>query len=632
MKRTLLSTLIISLLILCLSVAGCGANEPEESTPIEEEPTEVIEDITEIAVEEAEAFDVNDTEILKTIKGGNIGDLFAGSDRNEFAAVLREAASKEITSEEAEALGFKRGLQGGRKIMAADVWYTEFWLNEPAGVSDYAMRVFCLPESKVVGVTIRKPEEDLWTSTGDEVRTVFLNDIKLYEYVRNIRSYDAVIDQEAFDKYGKAAQEAVEETIDRYEMFYDGSIAFDLERFVKIWEGKIGKTDCLIYKYDYSINADINKLNIGNIYFDSNERIQGKGQSGLLGCVVVKLEDGKEIETRAFIGEDPIPPGKGEAVFDEALASKELKKYLGIKEEQGMESAIKKLMLEKKTSEIRVSYSTSKKALPIGASKIGGCPSVPDGFSWPYYEYEDEDTGDTVNKPLSFLMQFDLNELSKFEEASDLPKSGTLAFFYELESMKWGFDPKDKGCARVFYFKEGEKLHSAELPEDLEEEYVIPEQAIKMKSHASLPSYEELTISEDWEALVEKYPDAEFIDIYDDYYEIARKAGYDFEEDEMGEITKLFGWPNVIQNPMEEECEAVTKGYYTGDLWPEELNDDQDFQKEAKEWKLLLQVGTIETDEDEFMWGDCGHLYFWIKDADLKAANFDNCWLILQCG
>ena len=36
-----------------------------------------------------------------------------------------------------------------------------------------------------------------------------------------------------------------------------------------------------------------------------------------------------------------------------------------------------------------------------------------------------------------------------------------------------------------------------------------------------------------WEALLEKKPDAEFIDIYDDYYEIAKKAGYDFEEEFM---------------------------------------------------------------------------------------------------
>ncbi|MGN0700170.1 MAG: DUF1963 domain-containing protein [Oscillospiraceae bacterium] len=32
------------------------------------------------------------------------------------------------------------------------------------------------------------------------------------------------------------------------------------------------------------------------------------------------------------------------------------------------------------------------------------------------------------------------------------------------------------------------------------------------------------------------------------------------------------------------------------------------------------------------MFGDCGHIYFWIRKADLAARNFDNVWLILQCG
>src|SRR5690606_39902440 len=33
-----------------------------------------------------------------------------------------------------------------------------------------------------------------------------------------------------------------------------------------------------------------------------------------------------------------------------------------------------------------------------------------------------------------------------------LRRTGTLAFFYDLESMKWGFDPADRGCSHVAYF------------------------------------------------------------------------------------------------------------------------------------------------------------------------------------
>lgn len=31
------------------------------------------------------------------------------------------------------------------------------------------------------------------------------------------------------------------------------------------------------------------------------------------------------------------------------------------------------------------------------------------------------------------------------------------------------------------------------------------------------------------------------------------------------------------------------------------------------------------------MWGDCGRVYFWIQQDDLKKRKFGNVWLILQC-
>ncbi|MBT9779516.1 DUF1963 domain-containing protein [Clostridium sp. MCC353] len=42
-------------------------------------------------------------------------------------------------------------------------------------------------------------------------------------------------------------------------------------------------------------------------------------------------------------------------------------------------------------------------------------------------------------------------------------------------------------------------------------------------------------------------------------------------------------------------------------------------------------MGTIESDDMEYMFGDCGHIYFWIRKQDLKDQMFDNIWLILQC-
>ncbi len=45
----------------------------------------------------------------------------------------------------------------------------------------------------------------------------------------------------------------------------------------------------------------------------------------------------------------------------------------------------------------------------------------------------------------------------------------------------------------------------------------------------------------------------------------------------------------------------------------------------------LLQMYTVEQVEFELMFGDCGHIYFYITKEDLAARRFDLICLILQC-
>ena len=48
-------------------------------------------------------------------------------------------------------------------------------------------------------------------------------------------------------------------------------------------------------------------------------------------------------------------------------------------------------------------------------------------------------------------------------------------------------------------------------------------------------------------------------------------------------------------------------------------------------WLLLFQLDTVECGGFELMFGDCGHIYFYITKEDLAACRFDRIWLILQC-
>ena len=108
--------------------------------------------------------------------------------------------------------------------------------------------------------------------------------------------------------------------------------------------------------------------------------------------------------------------------------------------------------------------------MQLGATRFGGQPDVPSDFIWPTYMGESYDHV-VKKRPLSFLAQFNCADFAKYDIEHLLPDHGLLSFFYELDSMCWGFDPKDKGCARVYWFEDISSLSAAEFPADMEEDF-----------------------------------------------------------------------------------------------------------------------------------------------------------------
>ena len=99
------------------------------------------------------------------------------------------------------------------------------------------------------------------------------------------------------------------------------------------------------------------------------------------------------------------------------------------------------------------------------------------------------------------------------------------------------------------------------------------------------------------------------------------------------ERSQLLGWPDVIQYSMFDECDLVSQGYYLGNGLkgvPKAVYEHAK-QTARDRWILLFQLDTVETDDFELMFGDCGHIYFYITKEDLAARRFDRVWLILQC-
>lgn len=257
----------------------------------------------------------------------------------------------------------------------------------------------------------------------------------------------------------------------------------------------------------------------------------------------------------------------------------------------------------------------------VGSSHFGGAPDVPDNFIWPVFETDTFDDETVKPRPLSFIAQFNCQELAAYDTEGLLPKTGVLSFFYETYSQRWGFDPKDNGCARVYWFKDVKELSKGTFPEALEDYLRFPAIGIGFEAKRSLPQYEDFAsafLSQ--EEYVKSWDD--FDKVIEQYYGIPEEA-----------CSKLLGWADILQNSMTCECELVSRGYYLGDTYKDIPKEEISYAEKHSydEWRLLFQLDSVENDDFELMFGDCGSIYFYIRKEDLLAGNYDRVWLILQC-
>jgi uncharacterized protein YwqG len=256
--------------------------------------------------------------------------------------------------------------------------------------------------------------------------------------------------------------------------------------------------------------------------------------------------------------------------------------------------------------------------IEIGDSRIGGIPDVPPGFEWPRWVPAEERNNKFAEPwrpdapaPLGFIAQIDLSALPSID--GTFPNAGWLYFFYDRFCEPWGYDPADRGCCRVVYANcERSILLRTKVPPDADPQHTAEPCLVE--------SWPELTLPED-------FPDAEYgTPAYDAYHtlceELTKGGGHTHH--------RLLGHPQIIQNPMELECQLASNGVYCGDPSGYQHAKAEVLTAGAENWRLLLQ---IDTDEEGpgWMWGDVGRIYFWIKKQDLATLRFDDVWLIFQC-
>ena len=275
---------------------------------------------------------------------------------------------------------------------------------------------------------------------------------------------------------------------------------------------------------------------------------------------------------------------------------------------------------------IKLDFGADPEPGEAGQSRLGGRPDVPRDFEWPRFQDKDDDSAD-ANRPLTFLAQVNLADATRYDTEGLLPTAGALSFFYEMETQEWGFDPRDRRSARVFFFEDPATLRPASVPDDLDD-WFPDGQAISYRNMVDLPAWLGFTELPEEVRRTNPLP-VPLTDIeWEDYDAMREEYGAPSEGDD-AVTTKLLGHPDVVQNPMEAECEMVTRGMADGAEGEEisqELRDD--IEKASRDWTLLFQMGT----DSGLEFGDVGHINYWIKKQDLARRDFDKAWLILQCG
>lgn len=245
----------------------------------------------------------------------------------------------------------------------------------------------------------------------------------------------------------------------------------------------------------------------------------------------------------------------------------------------------------------------------LGASRFGGWPDLQKGADWPMAD----------GRPMAFLAQVNLEEAHAAQPELKLPGDGLLSFFL--------------GCIDDTYTKDGDsrERYMADIAQDRPAGAEPGYKVIYTPAAAKLErlEYEDGTLPELADPAVLKLkpggkplPDEQStaqealpLTAFEraDYIEMVSQLQSD------NQYHQLMGYPSLIQfTPPELYCEAGSFDF-PSDPDSEEYRA---FAEKAAEWTMLLQLYSDPT--PDFLWGDGGKFYFYIRRSDLAKQNFDD--------
>ncbi|MHB8624875.1 MAG: YwqG family protein [Aggregatilineales bacterium] len=258
--------------------------------------------------------------------------------------------------------------------------------------------------------------------------------------------------------------------------------------------------------------------------------------------------------------------------------------------------------------------------IPVGVSKLGGSPDVPEGFVWPKWN----------EKPLTFIGQFRLSEVTRFDIEHMLPPTGILSFFYAADEQTWGA-PDQRGSWKVLYTEnESTPLQRVSHPiapgGDRPVRSLSP-CSVEFSQIVTLPVIDETPDQDDYvlfshgQAQSIKIP-KDKIDQYGDLrFEIGKA---------IAPLHQLLGNPDQVQGDIRYECQFKSSNIEPGSIQPDDPRRAA-LEQGVKDWRLLLQIVSDDAaDGLGIVWGDIGTVYYCMKNDALQRRDFEGCCLTMQ--
>ncbi len=293
-------------------------------------------------------------------------------------------------------------------------------------------------------------------------------------------------------------------------------------------------------------------------------------------------------------------------------------------------------------------------AIP-GCSYIGGSPCLPTGFKWPTLHN---------GTPLSPIAQIQMSDLVSLLSPDNgflpelLPATGQLNFFIDMLKMSDGRRHDDTQAWRVIYTSP-EQLAEATphsiipVPSSVEEAELenikqMWDRLAKTKRSRGPAWLEEMGPAQlpkltlpccplrfQLELTVPAFRSIELLplELDDDEFEPFEELKQQLATYSKGSVHRMFGHPDAIQGCMQRTAQFITNAAYLPDGIHSyyEHPRAEELMPGAHDWTLLFQLDSSFDDRAEWLWGDNGKLFFWMKREDLTLRAFEKCWYFFQC-